>query len=151
MMPNFRLLAWVILILFALPQQALADEDPIYTSFFSDTAVSGYDTVAYHTEGKAVEGNDKFSTEWMDADWYFVSAANRDLFVANPEKYAPQYGGYCAYAVAMGSIASTDPEQWAVVDGKLYLNYSSSVQRQWSENQANFITDADGNWPSVLR
>ncbi|MCH9780348.1 MAG: YHS domain-containing protein [Alphaproteobacteria bacterium] len=123
---------------------------PVYTGYFSNAAISGYDAVAYHTDNKAIEGDDDYSFEWMGANWYFRSAANRDAFAANPEKYAPQYGGYCAYAVAMGGTASSDPHQWSIVRGKLYLNYDGNVQARWQKDREAFIQQANQNWPEVL-
>ncbi len=113
-------------------------------------AIAGYDPVAYHTAGKPVKGVSNFTTEWKGAKWYFVSAENRDRFAAEPEKFAPQYGGYCAYGVAKGSAAEIDPEAWHIVRGKLYLNYSKGIQRKWVDNQVKYITAADKNWPNVL-
>ena len=131
----------------ALPAQAA---DPIYTPLLSSKAVSGYDSVAYHTEGKPVEGDDAYKYEWMGATWLFASSANRDLFIADPERYAPQYGGYCAYAVSQGNTASADPERWKIVDGKLYLNYNQAVQEIWEKDIPGYISQADANWPAVL-
>lgn len=113
-------------------------------------AVRGYDPVAYFTEGKPVKGSKQYSTEWNGAKWYFTSAGNRDRFRADPKKYAPQYGGYCAYAVANGYTASTDPNAWSIVDGKLYLNYSLGVREQWKEDIPGHIARANKNWPGVL-
>ncbi|MEM6355700.1 MAG: YHS domain-containing (seleno)protein, partial [Pseudomonadota bacterium] len=93
------------------PITATAAEDPVYQSFLG-TAIDGTDPVAYFTEGKPVEGSSDFTHEWNGATWRFSSAENRDLFAGDPEKYAPQYGGYCAWAVAQGYTASTDPEAW---------------------------------------
>jgi hypothetical protein len=129
---------------------ASAKESAIYTGFFSSLAVGGYDPVAYFTKGQPVEGKKEFQTRWMDAEWRFASAENRDLFVAAPEKYAPQYGGYCAWAVAQGYTASGDPQRWKVVGGKLYLNYDDEVQRKWEKDIPGFIASADRNWPAVL-
>ncbi|UEM02859.1 YHS domain-containing protein [Skermanella rosea] len=129
---------------------ALAKEAVIYTGFFSSVAVGGYDPVAYFTQGRPVEGSKEFSTRWMDAEWRFASAANRDLFIAAPEKYAPQYGGYCAWAIAQNKTASGDPKLWKVVDGKLYLNYDQDVQQRWEKDIPGFIASADRNWPAVL-
>lgn len=112
-------------------------------------AVNGYDTVAYFKEGKPVEGKTEFSTDWNGAKWNFSTAENRDKFVENPEKYAPQYGGYCAYAVSQNYTASADPHAWKIVDGKLYVNYNKSVQETWEEDIPNYIASADKNW-SVL-
>ena len=126
-----------------------AAKEPVYQSFFG-TAIDGTDPVAYFTQGRPVEGSSEFTHEWMGAEWRFSSAENRDTFAADPEKYAPQYGGYCAWAVSQGYTASTDPEAWKIVDGKLYLNYNKSVQRTWEQDIPGNIQSADGNWPKVL-
>lgn len=127
---------------------ALAGQSAIFQS--SGSAASGYDVVAYFTESRPIDGSDAYTAGYEGATWRFSSAANRDLFVADPAKYAPQYGGYCAYAVALGSTATTVPEAWKIVDGKLYLNYSTGVQRRWESEQSGYIASADSNWPSVL-
>lgn len=114
-------------------------------------AVKGHDVVAYFTEGRPVEGRSEFSHEWKGTTWRFSSAANRDLFAAEPEKYAPQYGGFCAWAVSQGYTAGIDPDAWKIVDGKLYLNYSKSVQKQWEEDVPGNIVKADGNWPGIRK
>lgn len=124
----------------------LAD-DRIYTSW--GAAIDGADPVAYFTEGRPVEGKREFSAQWNGASWRFASAANRDLFLADPERYAPQYGGYCAWAVSQGYTASSDPDNWRIVDGKLYLNYSQSVQKDWEQDIPANITKADANWPKI--
>ena len=124
--------------------------DPIYTARFSNNAIKGYDTVAYFTEGQAVEGDKQFSTEYKGANWLFSSQENLDLFVANPEKYAPQYGGYCAYAVSQNATASIQPEQFTIHEGKLYLNYNAKVNEKWLANKENFIEKADEFWPALL-
>ena len=125
-------------------------EDAVYTSTFSNVAVSGYDAVAYFTEGKPVEGSDGFTADHDGATWRFASAANRDAFLEDPVRFAPQYGGYCAWAVSQGYTASTDPEAWKIVDDKLYLNYSKSVQSRWEQDIPGNIEKGDVNWPSVL-
>ena len=131
----------------AIPALAKAYFD---TGTFNNVAVSGYDPVAYFIQGKAVEGNKKYSTRYKEAEFRFSSQANLDAFVAEPEKYTPQYGGYCAYAVANGYTASTDPEAFSVVNGKLYLNFNKSVRDRWSQDIAGNIAKADANWPGVL-
>jgi YHS domain-containing protein len=131
-------------------QTAWAAEPAVYTGFFSNTALGGYDPVAYFDQKMAVKGRAEFSHEYKGAQWRFASAAHRDLFVAKPEAYAPQYGGYCAWAVADGSTASGDPLFWKVVDGKLYLNYDGDVQKRWEKDIPGFIVKANKNWPSVL-
>ncbi|EFL87987.1 YHS domain-containing (seleno)protein [Ahrensia sp. R2A130] len=117
----------------------------------SGVAIDGTDTVAYFTEGKPVPGKREFSHEWNGTTWLFANEENRAKFAADPAAFAPQYGGYCAYAVSEGYTASTVPDAWKIVDGKLYLNYSKGVQSTWEENQSKRIVDADGNWPSVLK
>jgi len=140
----------LVLAVLLLPVGAVALE-PIYSAgFFSPVAIAGADPVAYFTEGRFVEGDEVHALEWQGATWHFASAANRDAFRAEPERYAPQYGGYCAYAVAHGDTASIDPEAWAIVDGKLYLNYSRSIQKNWQVDRAAFIERADANWPRLL-
>lgn len=124
-------------------------KDPVYQSFFG-TAIDGTDPVAYFTEGRPVEGSSDYTHDWNGASWRFASAENRDKFAAEPERYAPQYGGYCAWAVSQGYTASTDPDAWKIVDGKLYLNYNKSVQAKWETDVPGHIASADGNWPAVL-
>ena len=114
-------------------------------------AVGGYDTVAYHTDKKPVPGTDEFTHEWKGATWRFSSKENLDAFVKEPEKYAPKYGGYCAFAVGHGSLASGDPKIWKIVDGKLYLNLSKSVQTSWEKDMTRLIKSGDSNWPKLLK
>ena len=113
-------------------------------------AIKGTDPVAYFTESKPREGSSEYTHEWDGVTWQFSSAENRDLFTANPEKYAPQYGGYCAWAVSQGSLAPIDPNSWAIVDGKLYLNLNEKIQAKWQKDIPGFIAKADNNWPQVL-
>ncbi|MEZ5851059.1 MAG: YHS domain-containing (seleno)protein [Hyphomicrobiaceae bacterium] len=113
-------------------------------------AVGGYDTVAYHTQKRPLPGNPQFRVSWKGAEWQFASQANLDLFLKEPTKYAPQYGGYCAFAVAGGSTAPGDPKVWDVVDGKLYLNLSTGTQSSWRRDPADFIRRGDANWPKVI-
>ena len=125
--------------------------DAIYTGFFNNKAVGGYDTVAFFTESKAVKGNKKFQTEYQGADWYFSSQENLVLFRQDPEKYAPQYGGFCAWAVAAKhDRAPGNAKHWKIVDGKLYLNYDAGVQAQWLQDVPGFIAEADRYWPTLL-
>lgn len=113
-------------------------------------AIKGYDPVAYFTKSKPVKGEQAYSFSWKNADWYFSTEENLKLFKADPEKYAPQFGGYCAYAVSQGSTAKIEPEAWSIVDGKLYLNYNQNIKATWEANQADFIKKAEANWPKVL-
>jgi len=139
----------VILFMTLISAQAFA-LDPVYTSLFSNKAIKGYDTVAYFTENRAVEGKAEFSTEYKQAEWLFSSQENLDLFIANPEKYEPQYGGYCAYAVSKGSTASIKPELFTIHDGKLYLNYNKSINDKWQAEKEGYIAEADKNWPELV-
>lgn len=113
-------------------------------------AIRGYDTVAYFTQGKPVEGSDQFSTEWSGATWKFSSQEHLDLFVANPDTYAPQYGGYCAYGVAQGSLVKIEPDQWSIVDNKLYLNYNRKLNNEWKKDIAGYVQTADQLFESLL-
>lgn len=113
-------------------------------------AINGYDPVAYFTDGRPVRGSDAITSEWNGATWWFATAENKASFDADPEAYAPQYGGYCAWAVAEGYTASTDPDAWKIEDGKLYLNFSRRIQRRWERDIPGNIARADANWPRVL-
>ena len=133
-----------------LPSASAWAEDAIYTGRFSNTAVGGYDAVAYHTEGEAVRGERAFTTSWNGADWRFASQANLDLFIADPERYAPAYGGYCAWAVSEGYTAKGDPNHWNIVDGVLYLNYNREIKERWTQDIPGHIARADANFPALL-
>ncbi len=124
--------------------------DEINTGFFSSTAIKGYDTVAYFTQDKAVKGNKKYQFEWKGANWHFSSQKHLDLFTSSPSKYAPQYGGWCAYAVSQNTTASIEPDLFTIVNDKLYLNYNREVNKKWLSNQSQFIGDADKYWPAIL-
>ena len=129
---------------------AFARSLEIYTGILSATAVGGYDPVAYFTDGKPTPGKAEFSHTWKGVTWRFTNAGNRDAFKAKPEAYAPQYGGYCAWAVSQGYTAKGDPNAWSIVDGKLYLNYNADVQKTWQKDASGNIAKADRNWPKVL-
>ena len=131
-------------------QSALAAKDPVYTSLFSNDAAGGYDVTAYFSEKRAVKGSKKYSTEYNGARWLFASQENLDLFLNDPEKFAPQYGGYCAWAAAMGDTAKGDPEHWSLHNGKLYLNYDSDIQQRWLGDKENLVREADRQWPTLL-
>lgn len=123
--------------------------DAINSSFIGNVAIEGYDTVAYFTDGRAIEGSKKFQFEWMGANWRFSSAENLSTFKANPEKYAPQFGGYCAYAVSQNSTAGIEPDKFSIVNGKLYLNYNKDVFEKWRLNKNKYIKDAERFWPGL--
>lgn len=119
-------------------------EEPVQRSFFGSVAIDGYDTVAYWTEGKAVEGSKQFSYEYKDAKWRFASESNMQLFIAEPEKYLPEYGGYCAWAMSDDNLASVDGEAWTMYEGRLYLNYNKNVMADWREQKSKFVEQANG-------
>lgn len=121
---------------------------PIYTGLFGDEAAGGWDVVSYQS-GKPVEGSDKFTTTWNGATWRFASAANLAAFKAAPARYAPQYGGHCAWAAANNYRFAGDPKYWRIVDGKLYLNYNRDVQVKWDAAPKSMIARADANWPGL--
>ncbi len=112
-------------------------------------AVRGTDVVAYATRGRAVAGSAAFTHDWRGATWRFATAAHRDLFAADPERYAPAYGGFCAFAVSEGYTAPIDPNAWRIVDGRLYLNFNQSVQRRWEGDIPGRIARGNANWPAL--
>ena len=109
----------------------------------------GYDPVAYFTQGKPVAGDEQFSAEHAGGKYLFSTAANRDAFIANPAKYAPQYGGYCAFGVAEGKKLDIDPNSFTVADGKLYLNLNPQVLKKWSADTAGYLKKSAANWPKI--
>jgi hypothetical protein len=109
-------------------------------------AIHGYDTVAYFTEAKPTKGKKEFKHVWQDANWHFASTTNRDLFATNPDRYAPQYGGYCALGIAAGEFAQIDPEAWAIIDDKLYLNKSKFYLKEWAKAPKAHIFVSEHNW-----
>jgi YHS domain-containing protein len=112
-------------------------------------AIRGYDPVAYFREGKAVRGDTSLHSTWNGATWYFSSRANQDAFNSNPAEFAPQYGGYCAYGMAAGHKAPTDPEAWKIENGKLYLNYNKQAQQAWLKHTDTLIIAANKNWQNI--
>ncbi|MCF4098900.1 YHS domain-containing (seleno)protein [Maritalea mediterranea] len=130
---------------------AMAQTGRIYTGLVPDTAVGGYDSVTYFTEGQAIKGSPDITLDYGGAIWRFASVENRDMYAADPERYAPQYGGHCAYAAAKGYLAKGDPEVWHIENGKLYLNFDQNVQKLWFADIPGFIKQADANWPTLGR
>lgn len=143
-------LAFVILLPSLWPSFAMASKSEIYTRFFSNLALEGYDTVAYFDQNKPVKGLSEYSHKYKGAVWQFSTEENLDKFVAMPQDYAPQYGGYCAWLVANGDTAKGDPQYWSIVNGKLYLNYDADIQTKWLADIPDFIKKGDAMWPSVL-
>lgn len=129
--------------------QAGSSVDHIYTGYFSNKAVAGYDVIAYFEQAKPVEGSSKYQFSYKGADWYFSSQSNLDKFSTNPEKYAPQYGGYCAWAMAKDKTAPGNPPFWTIYNDKLYLNYDQQVLETWLANKDEFIKQADIHWSNT--
>lgn len=111
--------------------------------------IEGFDAVAYFTDGRPIPGNDAYTQVWQGATWKFASAEHRDLFATNPQRYAPQYGGYCAYAVSHGATAHGDPKQWAVVGERLFLNNNPFAKSLWDRDRPENIRAGDQNWPLI--
>ena len=147
LLPFVVITAVSLLKLFAGTAHAL---EPVNQSWLGKVAIEGTDPVAYFRESRPVKGKSQYPFQWRGAQWRFSSEENRALFAKNPEKYAPRYGGYCAWAVSQGYTAGIDPEAWSIVDGKLYLNYSRDVQKQWQADREALIKKADINWPRLL-
>ena len=132
--------------LFARPAFAATAE----TFAIDGVAIRGADPVAFFTQGAPVMGNPDHALMWKGATWQFANAENMAQFETDPVAFAPQYGGYCAFAMSKGAIATTVPEAWTIHEGKLYLNYSTNVRKIWSEDIPGNIALADGNWPGIL-
>ncbi len=144
-----RVPAVVYLVSLLLASAALA-VSPVNRTLFGGLAIDGYDPVAYFLDGHPAEGKKEFSFDWKGATWRFASADHRDRFVADPDHYAPQYGGYCAWAVSQGYTAGIDPEAWTIHEGKLYLNYDKDIQKKWMLDVPGNVAKGDANWPGIL-
>ncbi|WDZ99466.1 YHS domain-containing (seleno)protein [Mucilaginibacter sp. SJ] len=127
--------------------QAYAQQSEIFAP--GGKAIKGYDPVAFFKESKPVKGSEKFQYKWKEATWFFSGNENLEAFKADPEKYAPQYGGYCAYGTSQGHKAPTQTDTWTVLNDKLYFNYNDKVKELWTKDQANLIKTADEKWPEV--
>jgi YHS domain-containing protein len=135
---------------FAAATFAAAAEPEIYTTDLPGVGAGGYDVVSY-LSGGPLPGKPEIAAQWKGAEWYFAAPENRAAFQAEPEKYAPRYGGYCAFAVAKGATARGDPLVWTVVEDRLYFNLSAGVQQQWRADIPGNISAANANWPAVLQ
>lgn len=137
----------ILLIAFISSTATFAQQSEIF--IVNGKAIRGYDVVAFFTASTPVKGEEQYAYVWKDATWLFSSVENRELFKNNPEKYTPQYGGYCAYGMSGGYKAPTVIEAWKIVDQKLYFNYSLKVQEMWNKDIPGYIQKADGNWQKV--
>jgi YHS domain-containing protein len=149
---NVVKLALATLSLVAVPAALPAASKPAPTVYSASDglAAGGYDVTAYFTQGKPVRGSATHELMLRGVTWRFASADSKARFQANPAAYAPQFGGYCAWAVSQGYLASGDPEQWKIVDGKLYLNFNARAKELWEADQADSILRGQANWPVVL-
>jgi hypothetical protein len=131
-----------------LPATGRAETAPVYAE--GGVAIDGIDPTSYFTQAGPVPGEPGITLDWRGATWRFTSEAARAAFEREPERYAPRFGGWCAWAVAEGYTAPTAPDAWTIVDGRLYLNYSRAVRRRWERDVAGNIARAEANWPGVL-
>jgi YHS domain-containing protein len=138
-----------LLALLALLGSHMAMADPAVYLNSAGVALSGHDPVAYFTAKAPVKGLPTLSTTYQEATYWFASPENRTTFLAEPGKYAPQYGGYCAYAAALGKKAPGDPSQWSVIDDKLYINYNAQIQKKWLADVPGYIKSADSQWSEL--
>ncbi len=141
-----RTIIIAVLALFTIVQ-AKAQKSEIFAP--GGKAIKGYDPVAFFKESKPVKGADSLSYTWKEATWLFSTRQNLEAFKADPDKYAPQYGGYCAYGTSQGHKAPTQTDTWTVVNDKLYFNYNSKVKELWTKDEAALIKTADEKWPEV--
>ena len=151
--PFFRHLLVLALIVVSFSALAAKPVNTLKNSFLAsqtDIAINGYDSVAYFTKNAPVKGLDAHTYEWKGAQWKFSNQANLELFKGNPEKYAPQYGGYCAFGVANDNLVKVDPDQFTIYEGKLYLNYDASVQKDWLKDIPGYNKKADAKFQSLL-
>jgi hypothetical protein len=137
----------IALLAFFSAVQAQAQKSEIFVS--GGKAIKGYDPVAFFKEAKPVKGADSLSYQWKQATWLFSTRENLNAFKSDPDKYAPQYGGYCAYGTSQGHKAPTQADSWTIVNDKLYFNYNKDVKVMWNKNQQNLIQVADEKWPEL--
>lgn len=131
-----------------LARPAMAESPAVFSE--TGLAIRGIDPVAYFTDQAPVAGDPAHMLMWKGAVWQFASASNLQMFEMNPDAFAPQYGGYCAYALAQGALASTDPAAWTIHNERLYLNYSVDVRGLWQKDIPGNVTKADALWPAIL-
>lgn len=144
----------IVLALFAAlafsPASATMTASGEYNSLYAGLGAKGHDVVAYFTQGEPAQGSADFTADYGGVTWRFESAAHRALFKADPAKYAPQHGGYCAWGVAQGKLFDVDPVNgWRIVEGKLYMNFNADVLKMWNEDTKGFIAKAERNWPKL--
>jgi hypothetical protein len=148
-----RSLGWILrvtLLIFVAAGTARADDAKLVAAGVVRIAINGYDTVAYFTDGKATKGSSAYEYAWDDARWQFASRAHRDMFMGDPEHYAPQFSGFCAGAIVRGDLVPANPEAWVIVGGKLYMVAGSPANVvDWKANEAENIRQGDKQWRAV--
>jgi YHS domain-containing protein len=139
----------IILLLFVAlsADKLVAQKSPVFAP--AGIAIHGYDPVAFFTEKKPIKGNEQYSLVWKGVKWQFSSQDNLEKFKNNPEEFAPQYGGYCAYGMAEGHKAPTNPDTWTIENGKLYFNYNQKVKSRWVQQIPVYIEKANQFWPTI--
>ena len=149
-LPIASVLAWGVIAVTSAPAAYAYDENSTASiNVERGVALKGHDPVAYFTQGKATPGSARYVATHAGATYQFASVANQQAFLANPAKYAPQYGGFCAMGAALGKKLDVDPTVFKVVDGKLYLNVNADVFQKWSEDVPGHIKTANQNWPAI--
>jgi len=130
-------------------QNAFAQKAETYTSIRNNFGAGGFDVISFH-QGSPTKGDIKIIADYKGAQWRFATEANKKLFLEDPEKYAPAYGGYCAWAIANNKLAKGSPKHWSIVDDVLYLNFNKSIKKKWEKDTPGFIEKADQRWPAIL-
>jgi hypothetical protein len=143
--PSIKSAVFILLCFFAV--NGFAQQPAVFSK--NGFAVGGYDVVEYFVSARPVKGDSSIAVQWNNAKWIFSKKENAALFTANPQQYAPQYGGYCAFGMSRGYKAPTSEDAWSIVNNKLYFNYNKDVQKTWNKDQPGFIQKADSNWVSV--
>lgn len=147
-MKNLFIIA-AVLFAFILAPSALSKNAEIYTGWRNNNAVGGYDVTTFYA-GVPLAGKSEFSAEHEGARWMFTTQTNLDLFLEDPDRFVPAYGGYCAWAVANDKLAKGSPKHWNVEGGRLYLNFNGRIKKRWEKDKARFIREADEKWPAIL-
>jgi YHS domain-containing protein len=136
----------------AMPAYAVRTTDGEYNTLYAGLGAKGYDVVSYFTDGRPAPGSDCYTYEYGGVKWQFANREHREVFASDPQKYAPQYGGFCSWGVSVGKLFDVDPVNgWKIVDDKLYLNFNAEINDTFSKDPKGFIAKANRNWPTLNR